>query len=334
MRDCGYETVLPPFKNICFANRGEEVSKLLGFLERGTGVPLLVYGPEGCGKTTLLRYIVWRASRLGGVAVYINALGGDSLEESLYPLTTVFKRIAGQVIGHLAPAGRVLAEKIVHFASRVIEELEVKERKVFIVVDDVYQALGLERAEEYAKRLYELQHRLYSAGASSTVIVMATSEGVSRRLLSRHTYTLPLMVWNMDYNGFQDLLAQVDPPLGYDTLWRLSGGNPRALSQLATLEWDYRLWVRMVAEERIKPLVPRVGLERLEKLVEDPDSDPEAAAILEDYNVMMRLSRFSSLSKPPKPDPEQGIGVEWAWQVPVLRLAAKHVAGQGHVYSL
>ncbi|BES82215.1 hypothetical protein PABY_17820 [Pyrodictium abyssi] len=322
--DCGFRVALPPLGSVCFVDRGLEFERLWGLLGRGAGVPLLVYGPEGCGKSTLLRYLAWRASRDGAVAVYIDALSGGDPEEAVYPLTAALREIVDEVAGAAGgAAGRVLAGRIGALVARIVERLEASGRRVLLVVDDVYQAIGVEEASAYTKRLYELIHRLYEAGAGSVLVVAATSEGVSRRILARHSYVLPQMLWNLGRSGLQELVSQVDAPLPPETLWRLTGGNPRALSQLATLGWDVDSWLGLLAVERIRPLLDSIGRERLKRLVEDPDSDPEAASILEEHNLMIRLSREASLGEAPEPDTELGIGRDWAWQLPALRLAAE-----------
>jgi hypothetical protein len=65
---------------------------------------------------------------------------------------------------------------------------------VFIAVDDVYQALDTEEVDAYTKRLYELLWRLYEMGAKAATVVVATSEGASRRLLASHSYVLLKML--------------------------------------------------------------------------------------------------------------------------------------------
>ncbi|ABP50525.1 MAG: ATP-binding protein [Pyrobaculum arsenaticum] len=40
---------------MCFSNRQLELARLLDMASRYLSVPLVAYGPEGCGKTALLR---------------------------------------------------------------------------------------------------------------------------------------------------------------------------------------------------------------------------------------------------------------------------------------
>ena len=50
-----------------FVDRVDELGALLGLAERGSGVPVYLYGPGGCGKTRLLREFARRLSGRGGV---------------------------------------------------------------------------------------------------------------------------------------------------------------------------------------------------------------------------------------------------------------------------
>ena len=321
--DCGFRTPLPPLGLVCFSDREQEAGKLLGLYRRGAAVPVLVYGPEGAGKSTLLRYIVWRVDRDGGLGVYIDALSGGDLEEAIYPLTSTVRGVLADVLaGAAPPLGRVLAVRLWDLLSGLLMRAEVKGRRVLVVVDGVYRALGLEEAEAYTKRLYELLGRLYGLGVESALVVVATSEGASRRLLARHSYASTSLLWNLTRDGLDELLSQIEAPISTEEAWRITGGNPRLLGRLAELEWSPGKLVAGLAEQRLAEALEAVGREALEKLVEDPDSEPEAARRLEDMNLMIRLSRVASLSPPPEPDRELGVGRDWAWQTPAYRLAA------------
>lgn len=263
----------------------------------------------------------------GGLGVYIDALSGAELEEAVYPLTAAVESIVAGLAPQ-PPLGRVLALRLWELLRGLIQRLEVRDRPVLVVVDDVYRALGLEAAEAYTKRLYELLGRLYELGAGPALVIAATSEGSSKRLLQRHSYASLRMVWNLPRSGLEELLAQTGAPIAPDEAWRVTGGNPRLLGRLAEHGWRPKQLLEELAEQRIAPALDRVGREALESLIEDPDSDPEAARVLEDHNLMIELGRATSLSPPPPVDREMGVGRRWAWQAPAYRLAAKLLLGE------
>jgi len=63
-----------------------ELEALREWCSRSRVTPLYIYGPEGSGKTRLLKEFTLRLKEyLGGdsIAVYINALEGESVENAL-----------------------------------------------------------------------------------------------------------------------------------------------------------------------------------------------------------------------------------------------------------
>ena len=97
----------------------------------------------------------------------------------------------------------------------------------------------------------------------------------------------------------------------------------RALIEVARLGWNTRLWMNRVYESKIRRVLHILEHKKLKMLVEDPDSDWSAAEKLEELGLMIKLRRFSTISTVPNPNPELGIGREWAWQLPVYRHLVK-----------
>ncbi len=74
---------------VTFVNREVALRKIYDFAERGEIItPILVYGPEGCGKTALLRQIIYLLEDLGYDVLYVNPTS-DLIEEALYYSPTV-----------------------------------------------------------------------------------------------------------------------------------------------------------------------------------------------------------------------------------------------------
>ena len=63
-----------------FVDREAELARLHSYAEKGMHAPLLLYGPEGCGKTRLLLELVRRLRGREYLVVYVDALEEDSLE--------------------------------------------------------------------------------------------------------------------------------------------------------------------------------------------------------------------------------------------------------------
>jgi len=177
-----------------FVDRVGELETLFQFSSRFRGVPLYIYGPEGCGKTRLLREFVRRfRGRFGGrgVAVYIDALERDSVERAVLASDSVgvVVEAAASIAENAAgqPLGRVLADRVATLLQKLAARLTLSGRYLVVAVDDVARAIGVENIERYVKWLYELLWKIgedYNPKAVN--IIVTTSEGQSLLLLGAY----------------------------------------------------------------------------------------------------------------------------------------------------
>jgi len=133
------------------------------------------------------------------------------------------------------------------------------------------------------------------------------------------------MTWNLPREGFEKLVREVKAPIDHNKLWELTGGNPRALIEIAQFNWNIDKWVSYLTERRVLPTIHDIKKERLELVVEDPDSSWETAMKLEERGLMIELSHTLVLGLPLKRNIELGIGKRWAWQIPAYREAVKRL---------
>jgi len=139
------------------------------------------------------------------------------------------------------------------------------------------------------------------------LFIITTSEGIFKRILSRHTYVHIYMTWNLPREGFERLVKEIKAPLNCDELWKLTGGNPRALIEIAQFNWNLDKWINYLTERRILPALHNIEKTKLESLIEDPDSDWEIAVKLEERGIMIELSHTLVLGLPLKKSIELGI---------------------------
>jgi len=317
-----------------FINREVELKELQKFAERGVVIPLYIYGPEGCGKTRLLREFVRKAR---GVAIYIDALERKKIDKALLTnevlgeVKILFKELIKET--HV-PLGKYLANKIFTLLERVHAKVTIKGKPLIVAVDDVVQALGLDEIERYTKWLYELISKVHDEYDPSSVLIIATtSEGLSLRRISRHTYTEPRLLWNLDYDAFAELGSELKSPnlKITDEVWKFTAGNPRALINIAHMyEWNIKPWLEHL-EERLRPIVSEIKQQGLSKelkyLLEDPDSpwSKPSGGMLRLYNLLIENNLFmytgykTLANTRLKPEPELGIGRYYAWQLPAYR---------------
>ena len=93
-----------------FVDRAEEL-KFLEELAAGGFYPVLyVYGPEGCGKTRLLRELYSRIrGREGFTAVYVDAQAAGSVRNAVYGPPEAVRLIAEAAAELAGPPGRAAA---------------------------------------------------------------------------------------------------------------------------------------------------------------------------------------------------------------------------------
>jgi hypothetical protein len=314
-----------------FVDRDRALAQVAEWAERGTWPPFVVFGPEGCGKTAFLRQAAAMLRDLGYDVFYLHPLDKVFLAEvddpdvkSLF-LDLVRKTLEDERWGRLAMAVFDLVRAI----------LKKRRRKIAIIADDVFQAIGLDKAAAYVKGLLNtIEHPVYRY--ENIVVLVATSEGVSRREIGRHRWAELMSMWNMPREGFQQLYEKLPgPKLSLDDVWRWTGGNPYMLRELYVKRWDVEKVVKGVVgtKELTADFARRWG-RWLREVVDDPETlwgrgapqellDELIAKNLVVYNMYERDPHFWVDQPPPERDPELGIGKHVAWQTPIHREAVR-----------
>ena len=60
-----------------FCDRESAIRQIEGFAERGTRHPVVVFGPEGCGKTAWLKQATELLREIGFEAIYVDPMRKD-----------------------------------------------------------------------------------------------------------------------------------------------------------------------------------------------------------------------------------------------------------------
>ncbi|MEM1545323.1 MAG: ATP-binding protein [Candidatus Methanomethylicia archaeon] len=339
---------------IPFMDRIDEFRVLKSFVEHTPATPLYIYGPEGCGKTRLLKEFTNRLGRLAdgkAVSVYIDALEGREIGKAI--LTPRFSsdilEVAYEVVKELQiPLGSALAKSISLFISRIFNKIyrrKLEGYSVFIAVDDVVKAIGLDDVERYVKWLYELQWKIMEEyKLNSLLFIVTTSEGESLDLVSRHRHSYIRFIWNLPIGDFEKLVQYLNPPesVSPDYLWRLFGGNPGRLIELATTyRWCIEDWLNTLEYHTVRRAVEEIigrGLkDSLKDAIEDSDvfslrvtpQTLELRNILIKHNLIIYKPNKSIADKEIPPDLELGIGKYWAWQIPAYKILLEKLLRSG-----
>jgi aspartate/methionine/tyrosine aminotransferase len=93
-----------------------------------------------------------------------------------------------------------LANTIIYLAKQLIGRW--RKRKITLLIDEVFQAIGLDKVEVYVKSLLNLIE-YPPESYENIVIIVATSKGLSRWRIGRHLWAEIKPVWNMSRRGFE-----------------------------------------------------------------------------------------------------------------------------------
>jgi energy-coupling factor transporter ATP-binding protein EcfA2 len=318
-----------------FTDRDRALSQVSEWADRGTGNPVVIFGPEGCGKTAFLLQAAAMLKEMDYDVFYLHPL--DKIFEAEIEEVDVkraFIDLAQRAIAEDA-LGRV-AWAVFDFVREVLKR---RKRKMAVIADDVFQAIGLNRAAIYVKGLLNMiEHPFYNY--EKMVVLVATSEGLTRYEIGRHRWAYILPMWNMNKEGFEQLYQKIPgpkPPL--EKAWKLTGGNPYILRELYRKQWNVNsVAIGIIEAKDLRDFVTTLKEEErtwLKEAIEDPDMlyTRERMPILHKL-VEMNLAVSSMYSRipylwidtpPPEKDLELGIGKYAAWQTPLHREAIRRV---------
>jgi hypothetical protein len=315
-----------------FTDRDRALAQVVEWAEKSTRWPVVVFGPEGCGKTAFLRQAAETLRELGYDVFYIDPL------HRFFIAHTEAREAVRRLAEAASEAFGIAQLKLATLALDVGRELLERwgRKRVAILVDDVFQAVGLDKAGIYVKsllNLIEYPPRSYEG----IVAVVATSEGLSRREIGRHRWGRLMMMWNMPREGFQrlyDKLPGPKPP--FEDVWMWTGGNPSALAVLYENRWRWDDAVRVFIEQRGVAYIIRSLTPTERAWLEEAVGDPDTLFVRERMSLLNKLVEMNVVAKvmgryeylwvdepPPERDPEQGVGKNVAWQTPLHREAVR-----------
>lgn len=319
-----------------FADRSRAIGQLRDIARRGTRFPLVVYGPEGCGKTALFKQAKLVLEEHDYHVLYVSPMAEERGE--LIGYSSSIKSVVREVLSLFPDPYSRIVDASITIASHLVKRLE--KPRIAILLDDIFQAVGLDRAEAYVKTLLNLIE--YPPGDYESIIVLvSSSEGVTREKIGRHDWAEIRMLWNMSRNGFEELYGALPGPKpSFEYAWSTIGGNPRYLGRLYEAGWNLDPilnWI--VRARRLKSFIKSLSSREVEILrgaVREPDTlferlgEPEARGLIRklvELNLVAEVWDRDEWSwidtPPPERDYELGIGKYYAWQTPLHRRAVE-----------
>jgi len=324
---------LTPGLQIEFTDRERALRQAEELAREGTWWPIVIFGPEGCGKTAFLRQASLMLKELGYDVFYLHPLDRVfAADVDDVDVKSTFLNLVRQTL-----EDEKWARVIFAVFDLVRELLRRRKRKVAIIADDVFQVIGLDKAAGYVKGLLNMiEHPQYEY--ENIVVLVATSEGVTRGEIGRHRWAHLTPMWNMSKEGFQELYEKIPGPKPpFDEVWRWTGGNPNMFRELHKARWDVDEVVNVIIVQRkLSAFVSKLTEEERRWLLEAVE-DPDTFYSRERISLMERLVEMNLLvdemyprgrshwidEPPPEKDLELGIGEKAAWHTPIHREAVK-----------
>jgi len=295
-----YSIEVLPDITVKFVDRDYEVKNVIKKRIFTPGWVTVLYGPKGCGKSTLfnaLRYAIkdlginldlvivssereaWKAEKiyvsknLKGVLEYIKSL-----------LKFSYNPIKGNIIGFV-DITKLIGLLIGHIAHSFKET-----RNVLVILDEV-KADSDTRLAEFRGWIESLANDLlvdnteYRRRGGSIAVITLTSDA----LIAKIRYVIGSKVewnlmWNLPRSALDNLAGQLKLKEYRELLWKLTGGNPRALINIKRS--GLREWIMNEVIETIRLTFdvearsdPKNLWRVFSMISENPDELPELSSV-------------------------------------------------------
>ncbi|HWQ17763.1 MAG TPA: ATP-binding protein [Sulfolobales archaeon] len=332
----------------------------------GYGTLALLYGPKGCGKSTLASVLtkvsiqLTPASETGFKPIYVaydeqrSVVSITSSKDVIDIVREVYGR-AGLEVGVSVTAAQVLTLSAyvrterggnphASIASDIISILEHRGRvgSWYLVILDEYRVTDPQRLADF---LYVRQTdismtnlRLYEGGRDIVIDMIVTTSDAraaeTRGIVGGKIRWL--LTWNLPREAADILIDQLGIGENRELLWRLAGGNPRALGLIRRS--GLKIWLMSeVIEGVLRALdgafeeAKRLGRDRswvmdqVRAVAENPDAlfgEPLRDHLITN-NIAIYVAAMERLTELPK---ESWVGRVYAFQIPAYYYTLRAIA--------
>ena len=263
----GLKEYIVPLLNINFINRRHETEQLLNIIRRLGTKPWIhvITGPWGCGKSEWARALVFALNKLDKCnAVYLN-LTEKEIDKFYATTKREIVEFVEEIVKHFLGNRMKITWYVYRIAREIYSKMKIRGGSFIIVFDEITYAIGRNRYEIEAF-VNSLGRKLIDIAREFSCIthaVIITSDQLTSKyftLLSGKLLSNYIM-WNLDKNSFHILIESLKAPYSVDKLWRILGGNPRALIDL-WLKYEWNL------TEYIGEQIDKIGTSIREKAIE------------------------------------------------------------------
>lgn len=333
-----------------FVDREVEVRRVFGFNERrviARGMINVVYGPKGCGKTTFFQVLhhALRAADSGFEVIVVRSEEAWSLREAFIPRTlSGLARYLARSLNLVVDVRGVVRGSadlytFILLVSGYIASKLRRGRHVVVVLDEIRADSPELRSklrgflEKYANTLRDDASRYAREKGGSITAVVLTSDAIATDLMRLVGGKVNwVLIWNLPYEAMVELAKQLQLDIDPKLLWRLTGGNPRALTMIKAS--GLNTWFEEeLLERHLYPLVRRAKelygdrvWDEIRIAVENPDSFDvkwNLIQLLLENNILVTVGGAAKLSDIRG---ERWIGRYYAYQMPVYQKALELMA--------
>jgi ABC-type dipeptide/oligopeptide/nickel transport system ATPase subunit len=343
-----------------FVDRDNEIRKILKsseYLFLGGRITVL-YGSKGCGKSTLFEAVSHAVKDSDFEAILIARVIATMSGSMWEGVKRFAKDMVKNVSLSLGLASLTLSPEIsvlgaatsiaMAVGDAIMNEKIDKNKKVFIVADEVradspeHLSSFKQWLESFANKLREINREIVEKGGRGIAVIALTSDA----LVAELRYVVGgkvdwALMWNLPRNASEKFISQirlqhrVARELGIgakearEILWRLAGGNPRALGII----WKEGIkgWLRDEVINGIKKFTQDLPKKQRGKALEEISTsldkvddigwtDPSIWKAMLRHNIIIYIASSKEISEMPR---EQWIGREYAFQIPAYYYALK-----------
>ncbi|MFZ8790487.1 MAG: ATP-binding protein [Acidilobaceae archaeon] len=350
-----YTMTEPNIGSLRFVDRVREAKAILDESEKAVlnGMITVLYGPKGCGKTSLFKALHEIVTSMDNdVDVVIVGSEKEAWKaEKLYApksLGEILKEVKGILGFNISSTGEVTsslavdATKIISLMVGYTAQMLRSKRKIVIVLDEV-KADSSERLAEFRGWLEGFANTLkwdtgkywMEKGGSISVVALTSDALVSEIRYKVGSKVNWALIWNLPYNAMVELAEQLNLSVDAELLWRLTGGNPRALVGIKVA--GLKGWIDLDVLGRVWRVIKEAGgtarasiWDKL-KVVTDNIDDGGAGLlkIMEKHNIAVFIGGSTKISDIPK---EEWVGRYYAYQIPAYYYALKAMVARRSLY--
>jgi energy-coupling factor transporter ATP-binding protein EcfA2 len=342
-----YTITEPNIGSLRFVDRVREAKAILDESEKAVlnGMITVLYGPKGCGKTSLFKALHEIVTSMQDTDVDVVIVGSEKeawRAEKLYSpksLGEILKEVKGILGFDISSTGEVTsslavdATKIISLMVGYIAQMLRSKRKIVIVLDEV-KADSSERLAEFRGWLEGFANTLkwdtgkywMEKGGSISVVALTSDALVSEIRYKVGSKVNWALMWNLPYNAMVELAEQLSLSIDPELLWRLTGGNPRALVGIKVA--GLKGWIDLDVLGRVWRVIKEAGgtarasiWDKLKVVIDNiDDGGAGLLRIMEKHNIAVFIGGSTKISDIPK---EEWVGRYYAYQIPAYYYALK-----------